>query len=83
MEIANGLTVYISDVHLLSTSSSLFRRLAEALTRVPGPLDPSFSDGDELLDFQDFTKEEIEQIREVRHFSGSDRAQQSRKQIAV
>jgi hypothetical protein len=44
--------------------------VAEGPSPVPGPREPSLSNGDERFDFQDCTEEEIEHICQVFHFAG-------------
>jgi hypothetical protein len=50
----------------------LLRRLLESLPPIPGTWTPVSQHDTDLVDFQDFTDEEIDALREVLHSSGDD-----------
>jgi hypothetical protein len=57
---------------LLRSVRRLLRRLVESLPPIPGPWTPVSDQETDLVDFQDFTDEEIDALREVLHSSGDD-----------
>jgi hypothetical protein len=57
---------------LLDEFAVSFNALLRLSLRVLGLWEPSVSGGDELMDFQDFTDEGIEQIRQAVHSSTGD-----------